>query len=222
MVEGQFVILVFADEIDLMWSSENELQDFTTRLEEKARAYGMEVSSEKSKVLVNSINQNTPIDITMDGQNLEEVDSFKYIGSTLSKDGTSTKEIKIRIAVAMLYYDFTSMGRADTSASQPSLSSTEHSLYPTSSTDARAGLWQQSQRYTYKHLKRDASGDSSAFRRLNIKQTNIWDKWIPLQEPLLTTVKRRHHITRHNTIANNILQGTLEGRRRRGRQRKTG
>ena len=133
----------------------------------------MEVSSEKSKVLVNSTNQNTPIDITMDGQNLEEVDSFKYIGSTLSKDGTSTKEIKIRIAVAMLYYDFTSMGRADTSASQPSLSSTEHSLYPPSSTDARAGLRQQRQRDTYKHLKRDASGDSSAFRRLNIKQTNI-------------------------------------------------
>ena len=35
----------------------NELQDLTTRMEEKARAYGMEVSTKKSKVLVNSPNQ---------------------------------------------------------------------------------------------------------------------------------------------------------------------
>ena len=36
--------LRFADDIDLVGGSENELQNFTTRLEEKARAYEMEVS----------------------------------------------------------------------------------------------------------------------------------------------------------------------------------
>ena len=44
--------------------------------------------------------QQYPIDIMMNGQKLEEVDSFRYLGSTLSNDGTSTNEIKIRIAVA--------------------------------------------------------------------------------------------------------------------------
>ena len=88
-------ILRFANDINLMGGSENELQDLTIRLEEKARAYGMEVSSEKSKVLV------TLITTITNCQNLEEVDSFKYLGTTLLKDGTSTKEIKIRIAVAM-------------------------------------------------------------------------------------------------------------------------
>ena len=44
-------------------------------------------------------------------------------------------------------------------------------------------------------------------------------------EPLLATVKRRKlslfgHTTRHNTIAKAILQGTLEGKRRWGCQRK--
>ena len=45
------------------------------------------------------------------------------------------------------------------------------------------------------------------------------------QEPLLATVKRRKftwfgHVTRHNSLSKTILQGTWEGGRRRGRQRK--
>ena len=36
----------------------------------------------------------------MNGQTLEEVDQFKYLGSTQTKDGTSVKEVKIRLAQA--------------------------------------------------------------------------------------------------------------------------
>ena len=61
---------------NLMGGSESEIQDLTARLEEKARAFGMEVSSEKSKIL-NITNLNTPINIMVNGQNLEEVDSFQ-------------------------------------------------------------------------------------------------------------------------------------------------
>ncbi|GFR64708.1 protocadherin-11 X-linked [Elysia marginata] len=45
------------------------------------------------------------------------------------------------------------------------------------------------------------------------------------QEPLLATVKRRKlawfgHVTRHDSLSKTILQGTVEGKCRRGRQRK--
>ena len=45
------------------------------------------------------------------------------------------------------------------------------------------------------------------------------------QEPLLATAKRRKlpwhgHVTLHNSLSKTILQGTDEGGRRRGRQRK--
>ena len=45
------------------------------------------------------------------------------------------------------------------------------------------------------------------------------------QEPLPATVRRRklalfEHVTRHDSLSKIILQGTLEGGRRRGRQRK--
>jgi hypothetical protein len=59
----------------------------------------MEVSTEKSKIMVNSTT-NTRAEIYMNDQQLEEVDAFKYFGSTLTKDGSSTTEIKTRLAIA--------------------------------------------------------------------------------------------------------------------------
>ena len=46
------------------------------------------------------------------------------------------------------------------------------------------------------------------------------------QEPLLATIKRRKlawfgHVTRHDSLCKTIMQGTIEGGRRRGRQRKS-
>ena len=60
----------------------------------------MEVSTEKSKTMTNCTNS-LSADMTMKGQQLEEVTSFKYLGATLSKDGTSSTEVRVRIASAM-------------------------------------------------------------------------------------------------------------------------
>ena len=97
--DGPMWNLQFADDIDLMESSNGELQDLTSRLIDKARAYGMEVSTEKSKIMTKSTN-NSSADFTMNVQKLE-VTSFKYLGATLCKDGTCSAEIRIRVASAM-------------------------------------------------------------------------------------------------------------------------
>ena len=89
----------FADDIDLMGGNNDELQELTDRLSNSAREYGMEISREKSKVMVNS-GDNTTVQISMNGQQLEEVMALKYFGATLTKDGHSTAEIKIRLAIA--------------------------------------------------------------------------------------------------------------------------
>ena len=64
--------LRFADDIDLMSGSHCELQDLTNRLVNRARAYGMEVTTEKRKFMTNSTNI-ISADISMNGQKLEEV-----------------------------------------------------------------------------------------------------------------------------------------------------
>ena len=70
-----------------MGGSNGEFQDLINRLIDRAMAYGMEVSKEKSKIMTNSMS-NISADISMNGQNLEEVTSFRYLGATLYKDGT--------------------------------------------------------------------------------------------------------------------------------------
>ena len=60
----------------------------------------MEVSAEKSKIMTNSTN-NTSADISMNGQKLQEVTSFKYLGTTLCKDGTCSAKVRTRVASAM-------------------------------------------------------------------------------------------------------------------------
>ena len=79
--------LLFADDIDFMGGSSGELQDLTSRLVEEARAYGMEISTEKNKIMTDSTN-NTRADISMKSQKSEEVTSFKCMGKTLYKGGT--------------------------------------------------------------------------------------------------------------------------------------
>ena len=60
----------------------------------------MEISSAKSKIIISSIKPKPSNNIWMNGKTLEEVDQFKYPGSTQIKDGASIKEVKIRLAQA--------------------------------------------------------------------------------------------------------------------------
>ena len=50
--------------------------------------------------MTNSTN-NISADISMNGQMLQDVTSFKYLGATLCMEGTCSVEVRIRIASAM-------------------------------------------------------------------------------------------------------------------------
>jgi len=58
----------------------------------------MEMNVEKTKVMRIS-RQPSPVTITIDQKQLENVKCFKYLGSVLTDDGMCTCEIKSRIAM---------------------------------------------------------------------------------------------------------------------------
>ena len=90
--------LRFADDIDLVVGQAEELGTLISRLEESAKQLGMQISAEKSKVM--RMGSSDELDVLIDGENLETVTQFKYLGATITEDARSVQETKIRIAVA--------------------------------------------------------------------------------------------------------------------------
>ena len=80
--------LICADGIDLIAGCNNKLQELTDKLSSNASKYDMEISVEKSKVMVNSNDNKLQTDIYLYGSKLEEVKQLIYLGATLTKDGS--------------------------------------------------------------------------------------------------------------------------------------
>jgi len=68
------------------------------KLIETGSCYGMEMNVEKTEVMRTS-RQPFPVKIMIDQNQLENVESFKYLSSILTNDGRCTCEIKCRIAM---------------------------------------------------------------------------------------------------------------------------
>ncbi|KAI8509548.1 hypothetical protein Bbelb_133960 [Branchiostoma belcheri] len=222
--------LRFADDIDLLGGSNAELQELTDRLTQSADSFGMETSTEKSKVMVNSRNEVKAV-MYMNGEQLEEVDSFTYLGGTITKDGSSLEEVRRRLGVATSAFSRLSRLWKTNNISF----SVKHKLYKAlvvtillygcETWTLLAETERKIQSFETKCLRRLLQ-ISYKEHKTNKYVRELVQSLVGPQEPLLTTVRRRKlqrfgHITRHTSLAKTILQGTLEGGRKRGRQRKT-
>ena len=88
--------LRFADDIDGLAGEEEELANLVEHLNKASTAYGMEISAEKTKLMTDDTSGiNT--EIKVNGQKLETVTRFKYLGSVITDEG-SEPEILSRIA----------------------------------------------------------------------------------------------------------------------------
>ena len=88
--------LRFADDIDDLAGKEEELASLVDRLDKTSAAFGIENSAEKTKLMTNNAN-GISIDIRINGEKLDEVDSFKYLGAVVTDQG-SKPEVLSRIA----------------------------------------------------------------------------------------------------------------------------
>jgi hypothetical protein len=86
--------------MQVTWAKEEmALQGMIDKLIEIGRCYEREMNVEKTKVMRIS-RQPFPVKRMIDQKQLENVESFKYLGSMFTNDGRCTCEIKSRIAMA--------------------------------------------------------------------------------------------------------------------------
>ena len=91
----------YADDTALVADSEEKLQNIVNKVKEKSENLGLYMNVSKTKtMLVNKAGEGRNIAIDVDGQELEQVRDFKYLGQIITDDGRCDKEVKRRIAIA--------------------------------------------------------------------------------------------------------------------------
>ena len=91
----------FADDQGMVAETEEGLQNLMDALHDKGKNYDMKINVKKTKVMrVSKNKEGTPLHITIDGETVEQVKQFRYLGALISEDGTSEAEVRTRIAMA--------------------------------------------------------------------------------------------------------------------------
>ena len=220
--------LRFADDIDGLAGNEEELAKLVESLDNTSRAYGMEISAEKTKMMTNNTNS-IKREIKVNGQNLDTVDKFKYLGALVTDEG-SKPEVLARIAqatAALAKLNIIWKHKNITVATKIRLMRslvTSIFLYACESWTLTANLERRVQAMEmrcFRKILRISYKDHITNEEVRSK---VRQEIGPYKE-LLNIVKTRKlkwygHTTRTPGLAKTILQGTIKGGRKRGRQRK--
>ena len=220
--------LRFADDIDGLAGSELELANLVERLDETSTAYGMQISVEKTILMTNNTN-GISSNIRVNDEKLETVQSFKYFGDIVTKEG-SMPEIRSRIAQTIasltklkIIWDDKNIDLSSKIRLLRSLvmSIVLHSCETWTLTAEKERKIQTVEMRSFRHLL----GISHKDHITNEEVRSRIRKAIGPYDELLSTVKRRKmkwygHVTRASGLAKTVLKVPVWGGRRRGRQRK--
>jgi len=94
----------FADDQGMVASTEAGLQRMMESLNETCKRYDMKINVNKTNSMVVAKTTGKVIDIRIDGQKIQQVKRFKYLGSMITEDGRSIEDVKARIGMAKVAF----------------------------------------------------------------------------------------------------------------------
>ena len=228
-IEGRLITnFRFADDIVVNAEEEEEAGVLIDRLDRTTTRYKMEIGRDKTKVVTNNPN-GFRREIKIKGQRLEEVEKFKFLAAIISNEG-SKPEILSRIAQTTAALSRLKIIWRDKNISLASKIKLMRTLILSTFLYAC-----ESWTLTAEIERRIQAIEMRCYRRLlnisykdqvtNEEVCNRIQNAIGVHDDLLTMVKKQKlrwygHISRSSGMAKTILQGTVKGARRRGRQKK--
>ncbi|KAH9587145.1 Laminin subunit gamma-1 [Schistosoma haematobium] len=96
--QNQLDDLNFADDIALLSHTHEQMQIKTASVAAVSASVGLSIHKGNTKVLKFKAENSNPI--TLDGETLEDVESFTYLGSIIDEQGRSDADVKARIGKA--------------------------------------------------------------------------------------------------------------------------
>ena len=216
--------LRYADDTVLIAPSDAELQDILNRVADISAKYGLMLNANKTKTMMAG-KELKRIEIYAGDELLEQVEQFTYLGAAIAEDASSEADIRTRIAIAR-----------STMIKYTTLWKDRNIKLNTKARLMKTLIWSiftyGCETWTLKAAdeKRIAAFEMWCIRRmLRVswvdRKTNEWClNKASMTRQLLVTVKLRKlkffgHIVRHSSLEKTIMEGQMEGRRSRGRQR---
>ena len=216
--------LRYADDIVLLATTPEELQELVNRVESAAREYDMSINARKTKVMTNT---DDALEIEVSAGRLEQVNSFVYLGSRVTKDADCASEVKSRLAMGMaVMIKLTKLWKNKSISSSTKLRLMKTLVWPVATYGCEA--WT---------LKKEEERRIQAFENKCIRKL-LRIPWIKLmtndrvyllagaRKDLLVHVRTRKlryfgHTMRNpiDNIEGSLMTGLVEGNRGRGRPR---
>ncbi|KAG1661666.1 putative uncharacterized transposon-derived protein F52C9.6 [Nymphon striatum] len=219
----------YADDTVLMTESQEDLQMMVNKLCEKCKEYGMALNAKKTKVMLVSKNKcNDQINIYADRDKLEEVNGYKYLGQWITSDGKCIKEVKRRIGRAKgEFWVLKELFRKDLNIK---VKKKILHTYIFSIVSYGADSWTVSKEV----IRRIRAFEGWCHRRVlkiswkDHATNEMVEEKMGCKRELVTGIGQRKmrfagHVLRGSSgeLANLVLEGTIDGKRDRGKQRKT-
>ena len=116
--------LDFADDLCLLSEAHGEMQTKLGDLIKEAGKVVLAINAKKTKAL--RVNTNKTETFMLGDESIEDVESFVYLGSKVTKDGGATQDVAQRIQkakVAFVQYNFTQYGETATYILGPNFAS---------------------------------------------------------------------------------------------------
>ena len=215
--------LRYADDTTLICSSRKELMDLLHRVKQASEKKGLLLNTKKTKIMVMD-KQSSGEEFLLDGQKIDEVQDFEYLGSLINIKSDSTTEIKRRLAIARTTtQNMLSIWKSRGLSTELKLRFLRATVF------AIATYGCESWAPTKNDNKRIDAFEMWCYRRLLRiswidKRTNNWvlEK---INSPLVlrNCIRNRklsyfgHIMRKEESIEKQIIQGKMEGSRGRGR-----
>ncbi len=218
----------YADDTAIITDSEQKLQTLMNKLVKESRNFGLEINRSKTfSMVISKKSQNPKCKIKIDGTQIKQVEKFEYLGSLITSDGKSDKEIKRRIGIAKTV--FKSMSK---------VVSTRNINNKTKLRLIKCYIWSTM-------MYGCETWTISEAMKKQLEATEMWTlrrmlkiSWIRMmknddilrragtERQLMKSIVQRQcsflgHVLRRRGIEHQVVTGKVEGKRERGRQRLT-
>ena len=96
--------MAYSDDKVLLGENQSDLQKYLKVFVRNAGEVGLKINLSKTKCLVVSKNNNEALSVVIDGENMEQVSDFKYLGHVITEDNNQEKAVSSRIGLGWAAY----------------------------------------------------------------------------------------------------------------------